>query len=492
MAFCCFSCTCSEVQKERSGNVKMTCGNSGNKHIHHSFCCHNIPKSKESSDWLSPVQVAIDKGLALDGNPYPAGYERFSFRDLTRLKMKAGQMEKSFHEVLCAEQIHSSVEDRTFDLIKSSQRKMKPLVILNIFPGIGDFLVALKRNSIAIKAAILVETNTFPVETHVSRHHHDSSYNTDLSGGGVNCILPTVELKEMATHLLDNLFDHGPINFVFASPPLMNECKDKLLQIAKVIKNIERHPLQKGEKVLYMTLAPNDIKIANREVNKAYGADPIQIDSKLFSSCSKKSLMWTNIPLNTNEIEPVDGSPVLDDDFQLLETVCESAYSSSSHKLKSFQPFPNVDDKRMIKVKRTGNAKKPYLTTFLSVADRERSLGLKEGYVQSAVKDLFQDLREAFLVESDATNEHHWCDKLHKKYYHFMRCNYDFKPSSDFPFFEIKMEPPSSKKNKKFFFDAETYAKHLIGNTSSIPMIQHLLSPLKEICSLRDYDGYNY
>ena len=144
----------------------------------------------------------------------------------------------------------------------------------------------------------------------------------------------------------------------------------------------------------------------------------------------------------------------------------------------------------------------------MSVSDRERSLGLNEGYIQNAlyavdrkedstgegngvsVKDgLFGELREAFTAEFQ--KGWHWCHKVDEKYHHFNMYNFEFKPIANDPFFAIKMDPPSIV-DKKYFYDEETYAKHLIGNTYSVPMIEHLLSPLKVISSDRFYDGYDY
>lgn len=43
---------------------------------------------------------------------------------------------------------------------------------------------------------------------------------------------------------------------------------------------------------------------------------------------------------------------------------------------------------------------------------------------------------------------------------------------------------------QKYFYDAEAYVKHLLGNGYSIPVVEHFLSPLKEIFAELEYDGY--
>ena len=42
------------------------------------------------------------------------------------------------------------------------------------------------------------------------------------------------------------------------------------------------------------------------------------------------------------------------------------------------------------------------------------------------------------------------------------------------------------------FFHGEDYAKHLLGNSFSIPVVEHLLTNLQDLFATRDYDGYNY
>ena len=46
--------------------------------------------------------------------------------------------------------------------------------------------------------------------------------------------------------------------------------------------------------------------------------------------------------------------------------------------------------------------------------------------------------------------------------------------------------------NLLYYFDEEEYSKHLLGNSFSIPVIEHLMSPLKEIFATRSYNDANY
>ncbi len=43
-----------------------------------------------------------------------------------------------------------------------------------------------------------------------------------------------------------------------------------------------------------------------------------------------------------------------------------------------------------------------------------------------------------------------------------------------------------------YHFNCEEYSKHLIGNAFSIPVVQHLLAPLKEVFDSCEYDDAKY
>ena len=126
-----------------------------------------------------------------------------------------------------------------------------------------------------------------------------------------------------------------------------------------------------------------------------------------------------------------------------------------------------------------------------SVSDREHMLGFKEGYVEGAVNDLFKHLKdEAFQAEFSDGAE--WVDTLDEKYFDMVQCKYGFETSQDF--YDILIAPAEQSKRKPvdLLFTKEMYAKHLLGNTTSVAVLTHLLSPLKEICQRRQYNGFDY
>ena len=462
----------------------MTSGNSGNSSLYHLFCCHNIPKNHESKDWLSPIQEAIELAISGDHKPMKS---TISFNELERRKSRSDQKEKKFHQILKVQKTSMRTTYDSYDLLRSSGNRLSPLVVLCIFSGIGETLVALKRNSIAIKAIISVEND--PVATHVSRFNHDSSYNKRDVKDEITYIYPTHNLEEMSSQVDDSLFEKGAIDLIIAAPQLEG-CDGQLSAIAKVLEQIEKHQLQGGKKVLYMTIANNDVQCCSKLKNELK-ANPIQIDSKDFSPCSKKSIIWSNIPFRSTKT--LVCPQFMEKDFKLPESILQP--SNDDLIMKSFQSHTDVDDDRMMKVVECNEGmEKKYKIATISVAERENALGLTKGYVEEAVQDLFDHLKhDAFQVEFSQNPTDHWCDRLDEKFFHFVKCKYQFKPSTDPPFYDIEMAIPSSNlKNELLFFDAETYSKHLIGNACSVPMLEHLLSPLKDICTVRYYDGFNY
>ena len=120
-----------------------------------------------------------------------------------------------------------------------------------------------------------------------------------------------------------------------------------------------------------------------------------------------------------------------------------------------------------------------------SVNDRERMMGFPEGYVEEPLKDLFEKMTEAF-VHPDWTTA---MPELAK----FSGLPYSFKPQQTSPFFLLKAGPPLPHKQKtQYYFSSSEYAKHLIGNAFSIPVMEHLLKPLTQLFASKQHEGYSY
>lgn len=88
-----------------------------------------------------------------------------------------------------------------------------------------------------------------------------------------------------------------------------------------------------------------------------------------------------------------------------------------------------------------------------------------------------------------------WKNKLDPKYFCFVgepvRYEEAYDETAGMPFVRILMSPPEVTMNRDFF-NAEDYSKHLLGNSFSIPVVEYLLTRLREVFASREYDGYDY
>jgi len=151
-----------------------------------------------------------------------------------------------------------------------------------------------------------------------------------------------------------------------------------------------------------------------------------------------------------------------------------------------------IDDDRMIKVRlRDPSDRGSIMTSTYSVADRESLMGFPIGYVQSIVDPIFQKMNESFHSEDWLENalQNGWClESLGM----FSACSYKFVCDDKTADPMIKVKLGTVEKNQKgktlYYFDSEGYCKRLLGNSYSIPVVEHLLCPLKELFLEKHYD----
>jgi len=161
-----------------------------------------------------------------------------------------------------------------------------------------------------------------------------------------------------------------------------------------------------------------------------------------------------------------------------------------------------IDDDRMIKVKEeeTKEGKeKSYSVHTYSVGEREIMTGLPTGYAQKAMKDLFDRLSIGGFQKPETTVGMRFRQKecLDPELWHFAeQCKFKVKQKLDFPYFQIEVSDPLEGRAKLSYYDEEGYCKHLIGNGWSIPVVEHLLQPLRDIFEsesfFQTYEGYDY
>lgn len=78
----------------------------------------------------------------------------------------------------------------------------------------------------------------------------------------------------------------------------------------------------------------------------------------------------------------------------------------------------------------------------------------------------------------------------------FSECQYKFACTDRDGSMSVKLGTveKNSKGKPKYFFDQEDYCKRLLGNTYSIPVVEHLMRPLQKLFLQREYSdaAYNF
>jgi hypothetical protein len=111
------------------------------------------------------------------------------------------------------------------------------------------------------------------------------------------------------------------------------------------------------------------------------------------------------------------------------------------------------------------------------------------------VKPIFDRLRESFVSEDwfeDALS-HGDLEQLQT----FSALNYKFVHCCDdgHPKLLVKIGTVNKSKDGRaslYYYDADGYCKRLLGNSYSIPVVEHLLRPLSDIFMQREYPDAAY
>jgi hypothetical protein len=286
-------------------------------------------------------------------------------------------------------------------------------------------------------------------------------------------------------------------------------------QLGKFIRRITK--LQKGGRPMFY-LAENVVlrnkageEMIDGDLNQIKTAfridfDPIKFDAKYVSPCKRNRHYITNIPLYGFDDFDFDG-PV----SRATPTCCfDDGYTSpvmyydrNMHcKANAFMAsLSRQNDDRMILVK-DGRNMGELLSRTVSIVERERLMGLPEGYVSIPVKALYKELLiNAFIMEAYGR---HWKDMLDPKYHCFVgaycaasRGCYSFEASLDGdgdgadPVDRIQLKMVAVDDPKRFL-TADEYCLRLIGNAFSIPAVEMFLKPLQQVYSIRSYNRFNY
>lgn len=110
----------------------------------------------------------------------------------------------------------------------------------------------------------------------------------------------------------------------------------------------------------------------------------------------------------------------------------------------------------------------------------------------AVVNELFQNLEEKGYGNTRLPEyETYWKTGLPEKYHVFGGLPEKVKfDSSNFPV-KAKLQPPIVN-TVNVFYDQEQYAKRLIGNAFSVPVVEILLRELQKKFPTKGYDDYTY
>jgi len=269
-------------------------------------------------------------------------------------------------------------------------------------------------------------------------------------------------------------------------------------RLVKKIDEIQKDSCPEQSSLLYLSENVNFEQWRIDEVSKSYGVPPVRLDAKDFGPCKRDRLYWTNIPLEkaekyTDVASEESACKLLDHGFLMTETVVREEEGDTNVMIPKANTFMaskvRIDDARMIKVREVGDE---WVTDTYSVSERERMSGLPVGYVRMALKDLFSELRINAFLKPEQVEGKTWADFLHEDLHHFRFCKFEIIPKGgDSPFFDFKISAPTEGKVVSFYSE-EDYAKHLIGNGWSLPVIEYILSGLENICTKATHERFQY
>ena len=529
-AFCCSYCRCSDKDIGVYWDRKFNCGNSGNGRLWHRGCCHRFLRA--DCDSLSPMQIAIQKGInSLGKSEKPI---QIKVSDLQRKFMTAKRNETLFlnqqfdaapDSRVYSDTVYSNHVRKFHARVKNPKLHLEKLTVLDLFSGIGSGTVVLKKLGIPLKTIVHVDHD--PVADYVNKFNHKKS------AIGIQVMEPDdgvehfyFEKYEYVNENIQELIQqYGPFDLLLAGPPCQNfslvnafrvkdVSSDYLSDVGNLISKIDEiqktnNPSQSDllfvvENVTFES--DKEIEVSKRFRNLV----PIKFEAADFGPCKRYRLYYTNIAVRSGEeiiqvAKEQSACPLLEDNFKMAETICKKKGIVIIPKTNTFMASKaRIDDDRMMKVRKVG---KKYEVGTYSVCERERMLGLPVGYVGKAVKALFNDLRDNAFKVPETSLGAHWRTTLRSQLHHFRKkSKFRMKKHKLHPFFQIMIsspienfneEPPFENENgkKPIFFDEEEYCKHLLGNGWSIPVVQHILEPLKEIIldgKAIVYEGFQY
>ncbi len=159
-----------------------------------------------------------------------------------------------------------------------------------------------------------------------------------------------------------------------------------------------------------------------------------------------------------------------------------------------------IDDDRMLKYSIGDFGRTKIKLEHYTVAERERMMGFREGYVSKPLQVLFNEITTCAILQPETSADGKtYKDFLQKSFWHLRKkLKFQHFPKPEDPYFEIGIATPIENKQKLAFFKEEQYCKHLIGMGFSICVIEALLVPIVDLFTTKDmlttyeYEGCDY
>ncbi|KAL7543185.1 hypothetical protein ACHAXR_012598 [Thalassiosira sp. AJA248-18] len=538
---CCFMCRCGNEDhdkcqiKEILPSLSRSGGSSSPYYVRvHRACCTTLRK------FVGEERAVTDYGIAVSTPPTNKKRRRFKAPEgfLAKSKEKADNLrttvlnDLTYNDPVSFRESDERYIKNRLDFRTLKQRakttELKAANVLSLFSGIGAGILVLKRLGVAINNCVVVEHD--PIAEAVCSKNHKADVDN----------YHWIETFEEFEQNFDQVMEKcAPINIVEGGPPCVEfsainanregiaSVKGRyMIKFADLILRIKNHRLQKNENVFFLCenvqMKEEDLK----HFEPKFGISPIIIDAQNVSPSKRKRSYSTNLPVN--DLPEPDSALAL----STVKLADGWMHPAQLYCLIHNEPEPytkantfmasegRIDDERMIKVRLVDSANTNlFETSCYTVGDREALLGFPKGYVKEKGELLlpFPHLRHTISCEtanshpcfkvtmifeklSDSFHSENWLEQSidngsFEELSAFSGRQYKFVcGDKDDPMVRVKFGTVEKNSNGKtlYYYDCEGYCKRLLGNSYSIPVVEHLLHPIKDLFLQREYSDAEY
>jgi len=436
--FCCFLCHCHEDRKRHHALSETVRDEFELPDFglwiskHHRKCCHNI--IPEQQEFISPVGQALKAPLE---NIQPVELNMRQKLMLVRRdtdwiskRMKSAQRaetqelnEQEEIEPKCLRilderslQMHSDFTKHKKECLQHPENK-RDANVLDVFSGIGCGIVALKRIGISIDRVFHVDHHKAARFVYSYNHVHGFGGGAPDDGIEHICGLCT-DFQELKDNLKEVVKKYGPFDIILGGPPcnewsginarrkgVDSESGSLILQFAKLINKVKKYN-QKYHDVNHRTYffcenVPEVGKVS--EIENTFGISAFKVDAKTWGPCFRERAFFFNWEPNTvPEVDSVaKGTSCLKDGWKMpVNATTRGIDEKARTLLASYGRIGDPSTMYKARVKEGVDVASKYAPgadigaedleyNLFETGDRERLMGLPEGYVEKPVIDLF-------------------------------------------------------------------------------------------------------